>query len=574
MAVIFAMAVHTSVLSSANKTSIVSHKCDVVIAGGSLASAAAAVSAGEASNSTSVCFLEITNWPGGQASSGGIPAMDFGLQYLNFPRNIPKSLAELLTAGKMGGPDYNPGECQYLPKCFAPEWVADWVLRRLAALPNVAVFVNTAVVGVDRDDDGRLARLRAIKRTPTARHPSGWDRPLSRAMADWYSPTSSVYFEKQQLEFTVSPAGVVVEATEFGDVLVLTEGLGVAQGVELVSENSSQYDQFCGNPPSFTVFAEWGDEPLPPDTRSLHGGGIQDAVPQFLLVRRYWTSANHTPQSFDPYHARGKDRVPPLAPGDHYTVASDCNDLANANLFLPLSAARDTARAGAYAGGVNLTAVAMAEAQAWACYRKLQNGTLSVRPDDSGTSDGLSKMLYLRESRRSRAGIGGFKLCHNIMSANDPGPGGAGCSTAADLPGKHGNSTGYRFLDTVAIGSPQPLFGYDVHVPKWCSFPPYISNTVRRANSTVAFFIPFRALTVADAPNMLVAGKSMATSFLTNSVTRLHPNEWASGTAAGVAAVMMSVHNWSSVQMAANVPVLQNRLRSLGVPLSFDFTNA
>ena len=40
------------------------HTCDVVIAGGSLASAAAAVAAGEASATTRVCFLEITDWPG------------------------------------------------------------------------------------------------------------------------------------------------------------------------------------------------------------------------------------------------------------------------------------------------------------------------------------------------------------------------------------------------------------------------------------------------------------------------------------------------------------------------------
>ena len=78
-------------------------------------------------------------------------------------------------------------------------------------------------------------------------------------------------------------------------------------------------------------------------------------------------------------------------------------------------------------------------------------------------------------------------------------------------------------------------------------------------------------LTVADAPNLLVAGKAMATSFLTNSVTRLHPNEWASGTAAGVAAAMMSALNLSSEQLAADVSGLQGRLRSLGVPLTFDF---
>ena len=100
------------------------------------------------------------------------------------------------------------------------------------------------------------------------------------------------------------------------------------------------------------------------------------------------------------------------------------------------------------------------------------------------------------------------------------------------------------------------------------------SEMVPRPNSTVPFFIPFRALTVAGAPNMLVAGKSMATSFLTNSVTRLHPNEWASGTAAGVAAAMMSALNLSSTEMAADVSGLQDRLRSLGVPLAFNFSRS
>ena len=189
-----------------------------------------------------------------------------------------------------------------------------------------------------------------------------------------------------------------------------------------------------------------------------------------------------------------------------------------------------------------------------------------------GTSDGLAKMPYLREARRSGAGVGAFRLCHHIMSVNNTGPGGKGCSTAADLPRFGSSGLGYHFHDTVAIGAPQPLFGYDVHVQHKCNYPRYISSTVRIPNSTVPFFIPFRALTVAGAPNLLVAGKSMATSFLTQSVTRLHPNEWASGTAAGVAAVVMSAFNLSSVQMATNVSKVQNLLRAMGAPLTFNFT--
>lgn len=45
--------------------------CDIVIAGGSTASLAAAITAAEAAPDLSVCFTEITDWPGGQMTAGG-----------------------------------------------------------------------------------------------------------------------------------------------------------------------------------------------------------------------------------------------------------------------------------------------------------------------------------------------------------------------------------------------------------------------------------------------------------------------------------------------------------------------
>jgi ribulose 1,5-bisphosphate synthetase/thiazole synthase len=48
----------------------VSLDCDIVIAGGSTASLAAAITAAEADRSLTVCFTEITDWPGGQMTAG------------------------------------------------------------------------------------------------------------------------------------------------------------------------------------------------------------------------------------------------------------------------------------------------------------------------------------------------------------------------------------------------------------------------------------------------------------------------------------------------------------------------
>ena len=66
--------------------------CDVVVAGGSTASLAAAITAAEADAQLTVCFTEITDWPGGQMTAGGVPAIDFGGGNSNgSPDNQPAS---------------------------------------------------------------------------------------------------------------------------------------------------------------------------------------------------------------------------------------------------------------------------------------------------------------------------------------------------------------------------------------------------------------------------------------------------------------------------------------------------
>jgi hypothetical protein len=110
--------------------------------------------------------------------------------------------------------------------------------------------------------------------------------------------------------------------------------------------------------------------------------------------------------------------------------------------------------------------------------------------------------------------------------------------------------------DRMAIGS----YDCDMHTIKGCVYPSYMHTYY----PILPYYIPFRAMTNRDRPNMLVAGKTMAQSFLANSgnksmppynsslilhflmvvpyvcvATRLHPVEWSSGTAAGVAAAFM-----------------------------------
>ena len=97
-----------------------------------------------------------------------------------------------------------------------------------------------------------------------------------------------------------------------------------------------------------------------------------------------------------------------------------------------------------------------------------------------------------------------------------------------------GKGSAVRWNDTVGLA--EYLFA-DVHkmTADTCPLPPYLKPNAR----VLPFFIPFRALTVDGHPNVLVAGKNMATSFVVNAATRVHPNEYSSGVAAGVAAAMM-----------------------------------
>jgi hypothetical protein len=46
--------------------------------------------------------------------------------------------------------------------------------------------------------------------------------------------------------------------------------------------------------------------------------------------------------------------------------------------------------------------------------------------------------------------------------------------------------------------------------------------------------------------NLLVAGKSLAQTFFANGATRLHPEEWTTGAAAGATAVLMVQRGWAS----------------------------
>jgi hypothetical protein len=115
------------------------------------------------------------------------------------------------------------------------------------------------------------------------------------------------------------------------------------------------------------------------------------------------------------------------------------------------------------------------------------------------------------------------------------------------------------------------------------------------AGHAAPYYLPFRALTVDTAPNVLTAGKTMAMSFAANTAlpapspqtlehgfraraeigfvrweaAREHPDEFNAGVAAGAAAALMVQHGWTTEKV--DVAALQGLLASPGIgqPLSW-----
>lgn len=552
--------------------------CDILITGGNLGGVSAALSAADTNTSLQVCYTDLTDWPGGQATAGGTSAIDFGATADNFPANLPKSLGYILSHGPFGPGESNLAGCTVSKKCFLPEWFVTACLDAFASRPNLRVYLSTAVTSSTRSNTtGRITSVGAVQRTPVP-GTQGYERLQSEALPDWYSSQPSAYFTKTPLSFTLHSTAVVIEASEFGDVLV-TSGVRVAQGIETPAENSTQYDQGCGQATTVVFWMSWGATPAPrPDPTPLGGdAGIPFHYENVSELNHSFTWRRNVASSLE--HPSWPN------PGDTFML-NQFNDVDTPPpVFLTLAQARaQAAGSGGWAGGVNLTALALNEQRAFGWYWTLVNSTGKVLPgvepylflnrSAAGTATGLAKMPYLREARRVQFGVEGFRLCKAPLAvggAGDPGcylppPGveeGVVGGRAPSLfsppppPLSTSASRGFHWHDTVAIGQ----YDFDIHHMD-CPLPPYLDSYFHPA---AQYYLPFRALTSWDAPNLLLAGKNIAQTFYANAATRLHPEEWATGSVSGVAASLMVSLNLSSLELYRNVTILQDRLRAENV---------
>ena len=299
-------------------------------------------------------------------------------------------------------------------------------------------------------------------------------------------------------ELTFRNLRVVVEGTELGDVLALSSANWVQGNVAQSRPDCSQSFAFgfylsetkSDPPPEF---------PVPKDAAFSLG--------KFTLNQE-WTyrkvSSLTSLQAWGGTNADGNDYPFGSALLDSIDTANQLND---------------------WKGGLNITSLRNADAFAKGFSTFLRSLWIKDKTRDTDlTLSRFAQVPYLRDSRRSASGLDSFVLSEKDMASSAASPILQSCTEQC----KESVRSGTRFKDRVALGD---YIYFDSHDAANCPRPSY--------PTLAPYYVPFRALTSDVVDNLLVAGKTMAQTFAANSATRLHPVEFSTGVAAGVASALM-----------------------------------
>lgn len=166
---------------------------------------------------------------------------------------------------------------------------------------------------------------------------------------------------------------------------------------------------------------------------------------------------------------------------------------------------------------------------------------LRLRPDITGTADGLALAPYHRESRRM---VAQWTVTENYVAA-------------ACNPGR---THARPIHDSVGIGS----YRIDLH--------PRTGGLGTIDIPSVLFQIPLRSLTPVRLLNLLPAAKNLGVTHIANGCYRLHPIEWNIGEAAGTLAAFCLSTDCEPADVLNSEALLrefQNQLRTQGVELEW-----
>ena len=512
-------------------------ECEILIVGGGTGGIAAALAAAEAGRR--VCLVEETDWLGGQLTAQGVAALDehdyietFGgtASYYRL-RNAIRDRYRTLAGAAGREPEFNPGAC--------------WVTR-LAFEPKAALAALEAMLRPHQD----AQRLRVLLRTKAF---------AASVESDRVTSVSTLNLDSGQgIRFRPE---IVIDATEFGDLLPLT-GTDYVVGAETIGDTGEPHAQphepkpRCVQSFTYTFAVERrrdGERHViaTPDkyehyratqpfslTIDVHGGEIYGEESGRLEYRLYDRMPGTKGGLWTYRRLVDAAAFPGRFAHDIAMMNWPGNDYRDVNVLdLP---ARVVAAALQDAKRVSLGFLYWLQTEAPAADTRHGAPELKLRPDIMGSSDGLSKHPYIRESRR-------IKALTTIVEQD----------VASEFqPGQRAR----HFVDSVGVG----WYPIDIHR----AGPEDVGVSCR----TKPFQIPLGALIPRRTRNLLAAAKNIGTTHITNGCYRLHPVEWNIGEAAGALAAF-ALDERAVPREVAETPALrarfQARLLAAGVPLAW-----
>lgn len=535
---------HGAVISFELPENVERLECDLLVVGGGMGGVSAALSALRAADELSfttkqtlVILTEETDWLGGQMTSQGVSALDENhlVEISGAARSYQKFRNEIRARYKRDfklaqwandEPWLNPGDCWVSWLAFEPKFALDEIEKLLTPYESRRQLTTKV-------------RTKAIYARTEASASDSTQKKITAV--GFYDFARDKVFEVE--------AKIVIDATELGDLLPMA-GLNYRSGAESK--------------------AETGEAHAPETARPEN---VQDFTYPFVIEYRPGTNnLIEKPQHYEQFHAAGKfslEGYPMFAcklkgEGDEMRIDKlpfwEYRRLISSKLFESNDYPFDVAMINWNSNDLRMQNIidvdANIQAERLALGKALSLGFLYwlqteaprddggfgypefyLRTDVLGSSDGLSKYPYIRESRRIVA-------LHTIVEEE---------IVVATNPG----ARAHLFPDSVGIGR----YPVDIHGEQ---------DVPGAAQHTKPFQIPLRALIAKDAANLLPACKNIGTTHVTNGSYRLHPIEWSIGEAQGTLAVLSLENGIPPGEFHGHsklVRKLQEQLIDRGVPL-------
>jgi hypothetical protein len=422
----------------------------------------------------------------------------------------------------------------------------------------------------------------------------------------------------------VTPKWYVVDTSETGEIIALADvpyRLGI-DGISYLEPSSSSpnNDPYCTQGFTYTFAMEATKEPqnnTEPPFYSQYAPYYSyeskrlASYPLVFTYRRIWNPKHGSPMKFG-----GLEFTSP-EPGDismqNWTWGNDYRPgTADDNLIYTREQleASGQLNPGGWMGGLRTESLRKAEENALGFFYWLYGGKTDSQLGDGvkqaepnirflaglnspmGTVHGLSKYPYIREARRvigrpSWGAPNGFTIWEIDISRRDYDDeyyrktlssdeyrrlkaALAGLEATSVISGqKSPENTARRtrstiFPDSIGIGH----YAIDFHPCMTKSPPEAPGNTPREgekrgAGQAYPFQIALRAMIPQRIDNLLVGGKSIATSHIAAAAYRVHSFEWSAGAAAGTTAAFALKNGIAPYQLIDNLPNPEPQLENL-----------